>query len=172
MCLLFENKIMNNFQIFFIAGLILVLQLLLVDFLSLNQIRPDFLVIFIIYLSMIKGKIYGMTIGFSIGILSNLFGVGSYFGLEPFSLTIVGYLSGYLKNIYEKVLPYIFHMLWILIILFHFLIICYFRYQNIYISDLIEFLFIWLATTSYTMLFIFSIQFIFPFREASNAEIS
>ena len=172
MCLLFENKIMNNFQIFFIAGLFLVLQLLLVDFLSLNQIRPDFLVIFILYLSMIKGKIYGMTIGFSIGILSNLFGVGSYFGLEPLSLTIVGYLSGYLKNIYEKVLPYIFHMLWILIILFHFLIICYFRYQNIYISDLIEFLFIWLATTSYTMLFIFSIQFIFPFREASNAEIS
>ncbi len=172
MCLLFENKIMNNFQIFFIAGLFLVLQLLLVDFLSLNQIRPDFLVIFILYLSMIKGKIYGMTIGFSIGILSNLFGVGSYFGLEPLSLTIVGYLGGYLKNIYEKVLPYIFHMLWILIILFHFLIICYFRYQNIYISDLIEFLFIWLATTSYTMLFIFSIQFIFPFREASNAEIS
>ena len=121
---------------------------------------------------MIKGKTYGMIIGFSIGILSNLFGVGSYFGLEPLSMTIVGYLGGYLNNIYEKVLPYIFHMLWILIILFHFLIICYFRYQNIYISDLIEFLFIWFATTSYTLLFIFSIQFIFPFREASNAEIS
>ena len=163
---------MNNFQIFFIALLFLFIQLLLVDFLSLNHIRPDFLVIFTLYTSMIKGKTYGMIIGFSIGILSNLFGVGSYFGLEPLSLTIVGYLGGYLKNIYEKVLPYIFHMLWILIILFHFLIICYFRYQNIYISDLVEFLFIWFATTSYTLLFILSIQFIFPFREASNAEIS
>ena len=148
------------------------MQLLLVDLLSLNLIRPDFLVIFILYLSMIKGKMYGMTAGFTIGFLSNLFGVGSYFGLEALSLTIVGYLGGYLKNIYEKVLPYIFHILWILIILLHFLVICYFRYQNIYISNLFEFLFIWIATTSYTMLFIISIQFIFPFRDASNAEIS
>lgn len=163
---------MNNYQISFFTVFFLTIQLLLVDLLSLNLIRPDFLVIFILYLSMIKGKIYGMTIGFTIGFLSNLFGVGSYFGLEALSLTIVGYLGGYLKNIYEKVLPYIFHILWILIILLHFLVICYFRYQNIYISNLFEFLFIWITTTSYTMLFIISIQFIFPFRDASNAEIS
>ena len=163
---------MNNYQISFFTVFFLTIQLLLVDLLSLNLIRPDFLVIFILYLSMIKGKMYGMTVGFTIGILSNLFGVGSYFGLEALSLTIVGYLGGYLKNIYEKVLPYIFHILWILIILLHFLVICYFRYQNIYISNLFEFLFIWIATTSYTMLFIISIQFIFPFRDASNAEIS
>ena len=163
---------MNNYQISFFTVFFLIIQLLLVDLLSLNLIRPDFLVIFILYLSMIKGKVYGMTVGFTIGILSNLFGVGSYFGLEALSLTIVGYLGGYLKNIYEKVLPYIFHILWILIILLHFLVICYFRYQNIYISNLFEFLFIWIATTSYTMLFIISIQFIFPFRDASNAEIS
>ena len=163
---------MNNYQISFFTVFFLTIQLLLVDLLSLNLIRPDFLVIFILYLSMIKGKMYGMTVGFTIGFLSNLFGVGSYFGLEALSLTIVGYLGGYLKNIYEKVLPYIFHILWILIILLHFLIICYFRYQNIYISNLFEFLFIWITTTSYTMLFIISIQFIFPFRDASNAEIS
>ena len=163
---------MNNYQISFFTVFFLIIQLLLVDLLSLNLIRPDFLVIFILYLSMIKGKMYGMTVGFTIGFLSNLFGVGSYFGLEALSLTIVGYLGGYLKNIYEKVLPYIFHILWILIILLHFLVICYFRYQNIYISNLFEFLFLWIATTSYTMLFIISIQFIFPFRDASNAEIS
>lgn len=163
---------MNNYQISFFTVFFLTIQLLLVDLLSLNLIRPDFLVIFILYLSMIKGKMYGMTVGFTIGFLSNLFGVGSYFGLEALSLTIVGYLGGYLKNIYEKVLPYIFHILWILIILLHFLVICYFRYQNIYISNLFEFLFIWITTTSYTMLFIISIQFIFPFKDASNAEIS
>ena len=163
---------MNNYQISFFTVFFLTIQLLLVDLLSLNLIRPDFLVIFILYLSMIKGKMYGMTVGFTIGFLSNLFGVGSYFGLEALSLTIVGYLGGYLKNIYEKVLPYIFHILWILIILLHFLLICYFRYQNIYISNLFEFLFIWITTTSYTMLFIISIQFIFPFKDASNAEIS
>jgi len=163
---------MSSIQIAFIAILFLILQLLLVDLLSLNLIRPDFLVIFVLYLSMYKGRLYGMIIGFSLGILSNLFGVGSYFGLEPLTLTIVGYLTGYLKNIYEKVLPYIFHISWVLIMLFHFFIICYFRFQNIYISDLIEFLFLWLATTSYTMLFILSMQFIYPFKEVSSAEIS
>ena len=114
---------MNNYQISFFTVFFLIIQLLLVDLLSLNLIRPDFLVIFILYLSMIKGKMYGMTVGFTIGFLSNLFGVGSYFGLEALSLTIVGYLGGYLKNIYEKVLPYIFHILWILIILLHFIVI-------------------------------------------------
>ena len=113
-----------------------------------------------------------MAIGFGVGILSNLFGVGSYFGLEPFSLTIVGYLGGYLNGIYEKVLPHVFHFFWISIVLFHFFIICYFRFQNIYISNAIEFSMIWFNTTSYTMLFIISMQFIYPFKEVSNAEIS
>ena len=172
MFLSLEELMMNNTQIVFIGLFFLFLQILLVDILSINLIRPDFLLIFILYLSITKGRLYGTIIGFSVGIISNLFGVGSYFGLEPLSLTLVGYAGGYLKNMYEKVLPYIFHMLWIMIVLIHFLIICYIRFQNIYISNLVEFSILWLYTTSYTMLFIISIQFIYPFKEASNAEIS
>lgn len=142
------------------------------DFLSLKLIRPDFLVIFVLYLSIYKGRIYGILSGFFLGYSSNLFGTGSYFGLEPLSLTIVGYLGGYLKNTYDKVLPYAFHTIWISIVLFYFFVTSYFRFQNIYITDFSNFFRIWLLTFSYTMLFILSFQFIYSLKEASRAEIS
>lgn len=163
---------MSNIQIIFCALLFFLLQLFLVDFLSLKLIRPDFLVIFVLYLSIYRGRNYGILSGFFLGYTSNLFGIGSYFGLEPLSLTIVGYFGGYLKNIYEKVLPYVFHALWISIVLFHFFVTCYFRFQNIYITDFSNFLRIWLLTFLYTMLFILSFQFIYPIKKASSAEIS
>jgi len=162
----------SNIQIIFCALLFFLLQLFLVDFLSLKLIRPDFLVIFVLYLSIYRGRNYGILSGFFLGYTSNLFGIGSYFGLEPLSLTIVGYFGGYLKNIYEKVLPYVFHALWIFIVLFHFFVTCYFRFQNIYITDFSNFLRIWLLTFLYTMLFILSFQFIYPIKKASSAEIS
>tara|TARA_Y100001960_G_scaffold41679_1_gene40814 strand:+ start:1001 stop:1492 length:492 start_codon:yes stop_codon:yes gene_type:complete len=163
---------MNNIQIIFISTFVLLIQFFLVDFLSLNLIRPDFLVIFVLYIALYKGRFAGTIIGFSLGLLSNLFGVGSFFGLEALSLSIVGYLAGYLSKSYEKLLPYIFHSLWLLIIFLHFFIICYFRFQNIYLSDTFDFIFKWFASVSYTLLFLIAIHFIYPLKDASNAEIS
>ena len=164
--------IMNNIQITFISLVVLLFQFLFVDFLSLNLIRPDFLVIYVLYISLSNGKFVGTITGFFIGLLSNLLGVGSLFGLEPLSLSIVGYLAGYLTNSYEKLLPYIFHSIWLIIILFHFFIICYFRFQNIYLLDISNFFFNWLASVLYTLLFIIAIQFIYPLKDCSNAEVS
>ncbi len=163
---------MNNIQIVFVSIFALLIQFILVDFLSLNLIRPDFLVIFILYIALYKGKFAGTLAGFTLGLLSNLFGVGSFFGLEALSFSIVGYLAGYLSKSYEKLLPYIFHSLWLLIIFLHFFIICYFRFQNIYLSDTSDFIFKWFASASYTLLFLIAVQFIYPLKEASNAEIS
>ena len=163
---------MNNIQIIFISTFVLLIQFFLVDFLSLNLIRPDFLVIFVLYIALYNGRLAGTIIGFSLGLLSNLFGVGSFFGLEALSLSIVGYLGGYLSKSYEKLLPYIFHSLWLLIIFLHFFIICYFRFQNIYLSDTFDFIFKWFTSVSYTLLFLIAIHFIYPLKDASNAEIS
>ena len=163
---------MNSVQIIFISLVVLLFQFLLVDFLSLNLIRPDFLVIYILFIGLSKGKFVGTMTGFFLGLISNLFGIGSLFGLESLSLSIVGYLAGYLTNSYEKLLPYIFHSIWLIIIFIHFFIICYFRFQNIYLLDLSDFLFNWLASVSYTLLFIIAIQFIYPLKDASHAEVS
>ena len=118
---------MNNIQIIFCAMLFFLLQLFLVDFLSLKLIRPDFLVIFVLYLSIYKGRIYGILSGFFLGYFSSLFGIGSYFGLEPLSLTIVGYFGGYLKNIYITDFSDFFRI-WLLTFLYTMLFILSFQF--------------------------------------------
>jgi len=147
-------------------------QFLLVDFLSLNMIRPDFLVIYIFYISLVYGKTTGVFTGFLLGLLSDLSGVGSFFGLSPLSLSLTAYLTGYLNGKYERMLPYLFHGAWISIIGFHFIIISYVRFQSILLSDPIAFWIKYFMSFSYTMMFLLIIQFFYPVKEASRAEIN
>jgi len=147
-------------------------QFLLVDFLSLNMIRPDFLVIYIFYISLVYGKTTGVFTGFLLGLLSDLSGVGSFFGLSPLSLSLTAYLTGYLNGKYERMLPYLFHGSWISIIGFHFFIISYVRFQSILLSDPIAFWIKCFMSFSYTMMFLLIIQFFYPVKEASHAEIN
>ena len=147
-------------------------QFLLVDFLSLNMIRPDFLVVYIFYISLVYGKTTGVLTGFLLGLLSDLSGVGSFFGLSPLSLSLTAYLTGYLNGKYERMLPYLFHGAWISIIGFHFIIISYVRFQSILLSDPIAFWIKCFMSFSYTMMFLLIIQFFYPVKEASHAEIN
>jgi len=146
-------------------------QFLLVDFLSLNMIRPDFLVVYIFYISLVYGKTTGVLTGFLLGLLSDLSGVGSFFGLSPLSLSLTAYLTGYLNGKYERMLPYLFHGAWISIIGFHFIIISYVRFQSILLSDPIAFGIKCFMSFSYTMMFLLVIQFFYPVKEASHAKI-
>ena len=146
-------------------------QFLLVDFLSLNMIRPDFLVVYVFYISLVYGKTVGVFTGFLLGLLSDLSGVGSFFGLSPLSLSLTAYLTGYLNGKYERMLPYLFHGAWISIIGFHFIIISYVRFQSILLSDPIAFWIKCFMSFSYTMMFLLIIQFFYPVKEASHAKI-
>ena len=159
-------------SILFSAIGVFMAQFLLVDFLSLNMIRPDFLVVYIFYISLVYGKTTGVLTGFLLGLLSDLSGVGSFFGLSPLSLSLTAYLTGYLNGKYERMLPYLFHGSWISIIGFHFFIISYVRFQSILLSDPIAFWIKCFMSFSYTMMFLLIIQFFYPVKEASRAEIN
>ena len=159
-------------SILFSAIGVFMAQFLLVDFLSLNMIRPDFLVVYIFYISLVYGKTTGVLTGFLLGLLSDLSGVGSFFGLSPLSLSLTAYLTGYLNGKYERMLPYLFHGAWISIIGFHFIIISYVRFQSILLSDPIAFWIKCFMSFSYTMMFLLIIQFFYPVKEASRAEIN
>ena len=162
---------MKRTSILFSAIGVFMAQLLLVDFLSLNMIRPDFLVVYIFYISLVYGKTTGVLTGFLLGLLSDLSGVGSFFGLSPLSLSLTAYLTGYLNGKYERMLPYLFHGAWISIIGFHFIIISYVRFQSILLSDPIAFWIKCFMSFSYTMMFLLIIQFFYPVKEASHAKI-
>ena len=163
---------MKRTSILFFAIGVFMAQFLLVDFLSLNMIRPDFLVVYIFYISLVYGKTTGVLTGFLLGLLSDLSGVGSFFGLSPLSLSLTAYLTGYLNGKYERMLPYLFHGAWISIIGFHFIIISYVRFQSILLSDPIAFWIKCFMSFSYTMMFLLIIQFFYPVKEASHAEIN
>ena len=93
MYLLSLMKLMKLINILLLAAFVFFLQFFLVDLLSLKMIRPDFLVIYIFYISLVFGKTPGVLIGFSLGLLSDLSGVGSLFGLAP--------LTYQLQHIYQ-----------------------------------------------------------------------
>ena len=163
---------MKLINILLLAAFVFFIQFFLVDLLSLKMIRPDFLVIYIFYISLVFGKTPGVLIGFSLGFLSDLSGVGSLFGLAPLTLSATAYLSGFLHGKYERLLPYVFHSAWISIIASHFLLISFFRFQTVFVSDPITFWMRWFMSFSYTMLFFLIVQFFYPVKEASRAEIT
>jgi len=163
---------MKKNKLALITLIVLFFQILFVESLTINAIRPDFLVLFIIYITISNGRLIGLTMGFTIGLISDLSGVGSYFGLSPLSLSITAYLSGFLYLKYERLLPYVFHSIWIIILILHFYIITYFRFQSVFLSSKTEFFVIWIMTFVYTFIFFIIMQYFFPLREASHVKIS
>ncbi|MEC9448399.1 MAG: rod shape-determining protein MreD [Candidatus Neomarinimicrobiota bacterium] len=163
---------MKKNKLALITLIVLFFQILFVESLTINAIRPDFLVLFIIYITISNGRLIGLIMGFTIGLISDLSGVGSYFGLSPLSLSITAYLSGFLYLKYERLLPYVFHSIWIIILILHFYIITYFRFQSVFLSSKTEFFVIWIMTFGYTFIFFIIMQYFFPLREASHVKIS
>ena len=163
---------MKKNKLALITLIVLFFQILFVESLAINAIRPDFLVLFIIYITISNGRLIGLIIGFTIGLISDLSGVGSYFGLSPLSLSITAYLSGFLYLKYERLFPYVFHSIWIIILILHFYIITYFRFQSVFLSSKTEFFVIWIITFGYTFIFFIIMQYFFPLREASHVKIS
>ena len=163
---------MKKNKLALITLIVLFFQILFVESLTINAIRPDFLVLFIIYLTISNGRLIGLIIGFTIGLISDLSGVGSYFGLSSLALSITAYLSGFLYLKYERLFPYVFHSIWIIILILHFYIITYFRFQSVFLSSKTEFFVIWIMTFGYTFIFFIIMQYFFPLREASHVKIS
>ena len=163
---------MKKNKLALITLIVLFFQILFVESLAINAIRPDFLVLFIIYITISNGRLIGLIMGFTIGLISDLSGVGSYFGLSSLSLSITAYLSGFLYLKYERLLPYVFHSIWIIILILHFYIITYFRFQSVFLSSKTEFFVIWIMTFGYTFIFFIIMQYFFPLREASHVKIS
>lgn len=160
----------NKFIILLIG--VFFMQFYLAEFMSIRMIRPDFMTIFILYTAIKLGRFYGVIAGFTLGFLTDLAGVGSYFGLSSLMYSISGYLTGFLKDQYNRLIPFYFHLSWVGIIFLQFLIFSFVRYQYLYETDFISFIEKWLLTMGYTMGFILVLQLIIPFKDYYRAESS
>ena len=143
------------------------------EFFSLGTIDPDFCVIVLLYISIKNGSLIGVLFGFFIGLFIDL-GSGSnqFFGLTPLIYSSTGYFSGFLCEQNDRLNKIYFTIIWIVIILGQFLIFTLIVYQNFLIQDSISFLFKWLSTSLYTLIFLGILQIMMPLhklRKYNNA---
>ena len=145
-----------------------ILEILFLDFLSIDNIRPDFLVILILYWSIRFGRTIGIISGFIIGITVDLTGTASFFGLSSLIFSITGYLSGNLKGLYIKVNPIFFTFLWILIIFIQAFIFSLIHNQNLLASDISLFFKRFFGIGFYTLMFTLLIQLLYPIHDVKS----
>ena len=152
-------------DLIFSSLLIWVAQLLLADFLSIGTIRPDFLVILVLYWSIKYGRTIGTISGFLIGLIIDFSGAASYFGLSSLIYSVTGYLGGYLMGTYSRLNPIYFSISWVAILIFQFLIFCVVQYQYIWMVNPQLFWAKFLGTTIYTLSIAGILQVVYPLHK-------
>lgn len=155
---------MRKLTILYFSLLIFVIQSIFTEWLSIRGIRPDFIFIFILYISIHRGSLIGMSIGFILGVLADLISAGTSFGLSPFIYVLSAYLSGFLYKEQEQLLPFHFHIFWVGISLLHFGVFAYVQYQVLFTIDLFVWIQKWLLLSSYTLAIVWLMQFVYPLK--------
>ena len=77
---------------------VLLAQLKLADYIRLGEIRPDFILVFLVFLSSRYGRITGILGGFGAGLIQDLGGALSILGANTLAKPIVGYTLGTLNG--------------------------------------------------------------------------
>ena len=77
---------------------VMLAQLYLAQLLVVGDIRPDFILVFLIFASARYGRITGVLLGFSAGLLQDFTGSLSILGANALTKSIVGYVVGTLNG--------------------------------------------------------------------------
>ena len=77
--------------------LIIIVQVLVSRFLSIAGVSPDFLLIFLVYVTIREGQFAGETTAFVLGVLLDIFAQG-IIGSQALSKTIACFLVGFFYN--------------------------------------------------------------------------
>ena len=160
---------MKDFKIWLLLLVVFIFQYLLSDILTIKYYRPDFIVIYILYFGLFFGPFYGVISGFCIGLLVDFTPMVSYYGISPLTYSITGFFAGHLQNKYNRLSPFVFHSIWVVLIAFHFLVFTYFKYQLLFEIDKLQFMFRWFASYIYTLFFLLIFQYFFPIKAIQNA---
>ena len=147
-----------------VAGLgVLLLQILLSEFLTIRGLRPDFMLIFVLIVSLRSGSLAGVAAGFSLGLMEDLLSAGSLLGLAPLTKSLTGFMVGRLQGRYITMNPISFHTIWIGVVAIHFFIFVYVNFQSLLESNAPSFWLTYAYAMFYTLVFIAAFQVIRPF---------
>ncbi|RCK77681.1 MAG: Rod shape-determining protein MreD [Ignavibacteriae bacterium] len=80
-----------------VAILLLILQSTFANFITLQGIAPDFLLIFIVFISLVEGRMNAMIYAFILGIVFDLT-TGGVLGLSSLSKVIAAFIAGSFFN--------------------------------------------------------------------------
>lgn len=82
-----------------ISLLLILVTTTLLKFLSISEIVPDILLVWIVYIAIREGQIPGVIAGFLLGLLVDfLSGPDGMMGLSALTKTVGGFLAGYFYN--------------------------------------------------------------------------
>ncbi|MGK9367785.1 rod shape-determining protein MreD [Melioribacter sp. Ez-97] len=77
--------------------LLAAVQLTVVPLISISGIAPNLLIILITFYALKHGQIFGMLLGFILGLLYDLISGGAV-GVNMFAMTVSGFIAGYFYN--------------------------------------------------------------------------
>ena len=154
---------LNFFKILFFGFLILFSQILISELIIINNIRPDFLIIYILYTSLKYGRLKGLLSGFLLGILEDLITGSIYFGISALCKTISGFLFGQLSGKFKNINPFFYFFYIGFIIAINFFLYFFVVNQNLFNLNKMLFFNIYLYAYLYTLVFLFLIHYIKPF---------
>ena len=100
--------------------LAILLQIVVAPWLTIQSIKPDFILILVLFVTIVKGRVFGQLFGFSIGLIVDFIGIGSFLGLSALSKTIAGFFAGYLKTSRNRVNSFAYYAAACFIIFIHF----------------------------------------------------
>ena len=141
------------------------LQIFISNILSIGGIKPDFMIIFLVYFALDQGSFRGVVLGFLAGLFFSFFDNSHIFGILPLTYSIVGYGIGFLKFETKRMVPYKFNAICYAIIIFGFFVYNYFLFDTFFYNNFPVFLIFWLKTTLYTVVLLLIFQFIYPLRK-------
>jgi len=99
-----------------IGIVLLFFQLTLANWIRIAGIKPDFIMLFVLFVGYREGKIAGILFGFIFGLLQDISAASAFIGISSLIKSIVGFGAGFLKGKFHVVNPFILYAIAVLLI--------------------------------------------------------
>ncbi len=141
---------MRYFWLIFTLIIALFLQVTLLNFFPVFGVKPDLVLVFVVFNAFLKGSRNGAVVGFLGGLMEDL-AVGSYIGMNALALMAAGYLVGLAESKLYKDSPLIVMVLvWLSALFTQFLTYVMLFFMGVYISPGIALFRVALPSATYT----------------------